>query len=62
MIRILFRSLVIATVLTALSAFAASAQDARVSARLDARTAAAVTRVVDSARARSLPTEPLVQK
>jgi hypothetical protein len=61
-IRILFRSLTIATVLTALAAFAASAQDARVAARLDARTAAAVTRVVDSARARSLPTEPLVQK
>ena len=62
MIRILFRSLAIATVLTALAAFGASAQDARLSARLDTRTAAAVTRVVDSARARSLPTEPLVQK
>lgn len=58
----LFRSLTIAAVLTGLAAFAASAQDARLSARLDARTAAAVTRVVDSARARSLPTEPLVQK
>ncbi|MGK2935365.1 MAG: hypothetical protein ACSLFE_09025 [Gemmatimonadaceae bacterium] len=62
MIRMLFRSLIIAAVLTALAAIAASAQDARLSARLDARTAAAVTRVVDSARARSLPTEPLVQK
>lgn len=62
MIRMLFRSLTIAAVLTALAAFAASAQDARLSARLDTRTAAAVARVVDSARARSLPTEPLVQK
>lgn len=62
MIRLLFRSLALATVLTAVAAFAASAQDARLSARLDTRTAAAVTRVVDSARARSLPTEPLVQK
>jgi hypothetical protein len=58
----LFRSLTIATVLTALAGFAASAQDTRLSARLDTRTAAAVTRVLDSARARSLPTEPLVQK
>jgi hypothetical protein len=58
----LLRSLALATVLTAVAAFVASAQDARVSARLDARTAAAVTSVVDSARARSLPTEPLVQK
>lgn len=62
MIRMLFRSFTIATVLTGLAAVAASAQDPRLSARLDARTAAAVTRVVDSARARSLPTEPLVQK
>lgn len=62
MIRSLFRSFAIAAVLTAFAAFAASAQDARLSARFDTRTAAAVTRVVDSARARSLPTEPLVQK
>jgi hypothetical protein len=61
-IRLLLRSLGIAAVLTALAAVAASAQDARLSARLDTRMAAAVTRVVDSARARSLPTEPLVQK
>ncbi|MGI8620161.1 MAG: hypothetical protein ACR2L6_13890 [Gemmatimonadaceae bacterium] len=40
----------------------AAAQDARLSARLDARTAAAVTRVLDSARTQALPTEPLVQK
>lgn len=62
MIRVPFRSLGLAAVLTALTASVASAQDARLSARLDARTAAAVTRVVDSARAQSLPTEPLVQK
>jgi len=61
-IRTLLRSLAIAAVLTTLAAIAASAQDARLSARLDGRTAAAVSRVVDSARARSLPTEPLVQK
>ncbi len=41
---------------------AAVAQDARLASRLDPRTAAAVARIVDSARARSLPTEPLVQK
>ncbi len=58
----LLRSFSIAVVLTALAAFAASAQDARLSARLDTRTAAAVMRVVDSARAQALPTEPLVQK
>lgn len=62
MIRTLLRSLAIVVLLTGLATFAASAQDARLSARLDSRTAAAVTRLVDSARARSLPTEPLVQK
>lgn len=41
---------------------AVGAQDARLSQRLDARSLAAVTRVLDSARAQSLPTEPLVQK
>lgn len=40
----------------------AAAQDSRLSSRLDARTAALVTRVLDSARAQALPTEPLVQK
>lgn len=40
----------------------AVAQDSRVSGRLDARTAGAVMRVLDSARAQALPTEPLVQK
>ena len=40
----------------------AQAQDARLSARLDARTAEAVNKVILSARDRGLPTEPLVQK
>ena len=62
MIRTLGRSLGISAILVACAALAAGAQDARLSARLDARTAAAVTRVLDSARARSLPTEPLVHK
>jgi hypothetical protein len=61
-IRMLARSLGISPILLACAAFAAGAQDARLSARLDARTAGAVTRVLDSARTRSLPTEPLVQK
>jgi hypothetical protein len=38
------------------------AQDARLTARLDAGTAARVTELVDSAQAERLPTEPLVQK
>lgn len=62
MIRLVSRSLAVTAVMIACGALAAAAQDARLTARLDARTAAAVTRVVDSARARSLPTEPLVQK
>ena len=62
MIRLISRSLAIATVLITLASLGASAQDARLAARLDTRTAGAVTRVVDSARALSLPTEPLVQK
>jgi hypothetical protein len=41
---------------------AAAAQDARLTERLDATTAASVQRVVDSARSAGLPTEPLVQK
>lgn len=55
---------VVAVVMTAVALAAApvAAQDARLSARLDARALAAVTHVVDSARAQSLPTEPLVQK
>lgn len=62
MIRQISRSLAISAVLIACAALAAAAQDSRLATRLDARTAAAVTRVLDSARARSLPTEPLVQK
>jgi hypothetical protein len=38
------------------------AQDRRLSERLDSATAFSVQRVVDSARAAGLPTEPLVQK
>jgi hypothetical protein len=41
---------------------AAWAQDARLSERLDASTAAEVQQVVDSARIDGLPSEPLVQK
>jgi hypothetical protein len=41
---------------------AASAQDPRLTQRLDAGTAARVQQVVDSARAAGLPGEPLVQK
>jgi hypothetical protein len=40
----------------------ASAQDRRLSDRLDPSTAAAVQRVVDSAEHEGLPTEPLIQK
>ena len=40
----------------------ATAQDARLAARLDAPTAGRVTALVDSARTERLPTEPLVQK
>lgn len=40
----------------------AHAQDTRLLDRLDPQTAAAVTELVDSARALTLPTEPLVQK
>jgi hypothetical protein len=39
-----------------------AAQDARLAARLDAATAAAVERIVQDARGRGLPVEPLIQK
>jgi hypothetical protein len=39
-----------------------AAQDVRLASRLDAATSAAVTAVVDSARAAKLPTAPLVNK
>lgn len=55
------RLLVAATLLLA-SASHLTAQDARLQARLDSTTLAAVTVVLDSARADRLPTEPLVQK
>jgi len=38
------------------------AQDARLDARLDARTRDAVVSLIDSARAEGIPSEPLVQK
>jgi hypothetical protein len=40
----------------------AAGQDPRLAARLDGPTRAAVERLVDSARAEGLPTEPVVQK
>jgi hypothetical protein len=40
----------------------AKSQDARLRQRLDAATAAAVTAIVDSAKAAKLPTEPLIQR
>jgi hypothetical protein len=40
----------------------AAAQDARLSARLDAGTASAVEQIAQSARERGLPVEPLIQK
>ncbi|MFL5518082.1 MAG: hypothetical protein ACJ8DJ_18145 [Gemmatimonadales bacterium] len=51
----------VALLLLALAA-PASAQDRRLSERLDPSTAAAVQRVVDSAEHERLPTEPLIQK
>src|SRR6185503_11329253 len=47
----------VAWLLVLLSATASG--DERLRARLDAETAAAVTRIVESARAEGLPTEPL---
>jgi hypothetical protein len=47
-------------VLVAIVAATASAQDRRLVTRLDAETASAVTRLVDSVRAAGLPAEPLV--
>ena len=38
------------------------AQDPRLTARLDRETALAVSRIVDSARADSLPTDPLIAR
>jgi hypothetical protein len=52
----------VSLLLLILGARAAPAQDRRLADRLDASTAAAVQRVVDSAAREGLPTEPLVQK
>ena len=49
-------------VAAAVLASAAHAQDARLSARLDRETSLAVMRIVDSARAANIPTEPLIAK
>lgn len=56
------RALAFACVAALCAATPALAQDPRIASRLDSRTAAEVSRVVESARASSLPTEPLVQK
>jgi hypothetical protein len=54
------RTLVGAVFVLCTAAVAATAQDARLRGTLDAETLGRVTRMVDSARAESLPTEPLV--
>jgi hypothetical protein len=54
-------SLTIALLLATLAS-RAEAQDARLAARLDAETRIAVERLVDSARAARLPSEPLIVK
>jgi hypothetical protein len=54
-------SVVILSVSMVLAA-TASAQDTRLTRRLDPTTAAAISRIVDSARVDGLPTEPLVAK
>ncbi len=58
------RALALGWLLAALLAPAASraAPDARLAARLDAETAAAVSRIVEEAATAGLPTEPLVAK
>jgi hypothetical protein len=57
------RTLVVPALLaTAAAASRVSAQDARLAARLDPPTSAAVAAVVDSARREGLPAEPLVQR
>jgi hypothetical protein len=58
----MLRNLVLSLATLVCAASLGLAQDARLTSRLDARTATAVARVVDSARAGALPTEPLVQK
>src|SRR6185295_9114919 len=46
----------------AAAGLAHAATDPRLAAKLDARTAAAVTTVIDDARLRGLPTEPLIAR
>jgi hypothetical protein len=55
------RTLALAAALAALAS-GAQAQDPRLAARLDAETRLSVERLVDSARASRLPTEPLIVK
>ena len=52
----------VASLALALLASRVQGQDARLAARLDSATHAAVAAIVDSARAASLPTEPLIDK
>jgi len=56
------RALIAQIALTLTSHSAASAQDQRLSARLDKPTLGAVSAIVDSARIAKLPTAPLVDK
>ncbi|MDB4905276.1 MAG: hypothetical protein JWO05_60 [Gemmatimonadetes bacterium] len=51
-----------AALFVVLGAGALGAQDARLARRLDAPTQAAVLKLIDVARSRGLPTEPLVEK
>jgi hypothetical protein len=57
-----YRWLVLSAALLALSPSFLSAQDHRLSERLDPATASRVQQLVDSARTIGLPSEPLVQK
>ena len=56
------RLLLIACAVSVLAPLAGHAQELRLDGRVDATTAAAVSTLVDSARALQLPTEPLVLK
>lgn len=56
------KAIAIATCLGGIASAAWAASDARLTARLDPRTAAVVTGVIDSAGSRGLPTEPLVAR
>ena len=56
------RSLVLFTVALLCAPVALHAQDARLDARLDARTRDAVVALIDSARTEGIQSEPLVQK